>query len=214
MMGSYKEVHDISVLLGEESIDWPGNPPYSRELILKIEAGDFCNLSKLVMPTHVGTHVDTPAHYIATGKNLNEFPIERWILPAHVANIKDSEVILPTELENLDIKPGDALLLKTANSTSGKSTSGVFSERFVYMSPESADLCVNKKVSLVGIDYTTVDKFGNEDFPIHHKLLGNEILILEGINLKDVPSGKYTLFCLPLKLKGAEGAPARAILVR
>ena len=214
MMGSYKEVHDISVLLGEESIDWPGNPPYSRELILKIEAGDFCNLSKLVMPTHVGTHVDTPAHYIATGKNLNEFPIERWILPAHVANIKDNEVILPTELENLDIKPGDALLLKTANSTSGKSTSGVFSERFVYMSPESADLCVNKKVSLVGIDYTTVDKFGNEDFPIHHKLLGNEILILEGINLKDVPSGKYTLFCLPLKLKGAEGAPARAILVR
>jgi len=214
MMGSYKEVHDISVLLGEESIDWPGNPPYSRELILKIEAGDFCNLSKLDMPTHVGTHVDTPAHYIATGKNLNEFPIERWILPAHVANIKDSDVILPTELENLDIKPGDALLLKTANSTSGKSTSGVFSERFVYMSPESADLCVNKKVSLVGIDYTTVDKFGNEDFPIHHKLLGNEILILEGINLKEVPPGKYTLFCLPLKLKGAEGAPARAILVR
>jgi len=214
MMGSYKEVYDISVLLGKESIDWPGNPPYSRELILKIEAGDFCNLSKLVMPTHVGTHVDTPAHYIATGKNLNEFPIERWILPAHVANIKDSDVILPTELENLDIKPGDALLLKTANSTSGKSTSGVFSERFVYMSPESADLCVNKKVSLVGIDYTTVDKFGNEDFPIHHKLLGNEILILEGINLKEVPPGKYTLFCLPLKLKGAEGAPARAILVR
>lgn len=214
MMGSYKEVYDISVLLGKESIDWPGNPPYSRELILKIEAGDFCNLSKLDMPTHVGTHVDTPAHYIATGKNLNEFPIERWILPAHVANIKDSDVILPTELENLDIKPGDALLLKTANSTSGKSTSGVFSERFVYMSPESADFCVNKKVSLVGIDYTTVDKFGNEDFPIHHKLLGNEILILEGINLKDVPPGKYTLFCLPLKLKGAEGAPARAILVR
>jgi len=213
-MGSYKEVYDISVLLGEESIDWPGNPPYARELILKIEDGDFCNLSKLDMPTHVGTHVDTPAHYIADGKKLDEFPIERWILPAHVVNIKGSEVILPTELENLDIKPGDALLLKTANSTSGKSTSGVFSERFVYMSPESADLCVDRKVGLVGIDYTTVDKFGDEDFPIHHRLLGNEILILEGINLKDVPPGKYTLFCLPLKLKGAEGAPARAVLVR
>jgi arylformamidase len=82
------------------------------------------------------------------------------------------------------------------------------------MSPEAADFCVEKKVSLVGIDYGTIDRYGAQDFPAHHKLLGNDILILEGINLKEVPPGRYTLFCPPLKIKGAEGSPARAILIR
>lgn len=214
-MKDYQEIYDITVSLGEEAIDWPGNPPYSREVISRIEDGEYYNLSKLVMPTHVGTHVDTPAHYITHGKTLDAYPIDRWVLPAHVVSIKDREVIRPTELENLDIEPGDALLFKTDNSTSGLCTSGVFSESFVYMTKEAADFCVEKKAGLVGIDYATVDKYGVEDFSsAHHKLLGNDILILEGINLKDVPPGRYTLFCLPLKIKGAEGAPARAVLVR
>jgi len=207
-------VYDISVFLGAEDIDYPGAPQYSRELVAEIEGGAFCDLSKLVMSTHSGTHIDTPAHFIGGGKNLDEYPIEKWILPAHVVSIKDREAIRPSELKNVDIKPSDALLFKTDNSISGRCTSGVFSERFVYMSPEAADFCVEKKVSLVGIDYITTDRYGDENFPAHHKLLGNEVLILEGINLKEVPPGRYTLFCLPLKIKGAEGAPARAILVR
>ena len=77
-----------------------------------------------------------------------------------------------------------------------------------------ADFCVEQKVGLVGFDYTTVDKYSQDYFPVHQKLLGNDILILEAVNLKDVPPGRYTLFCSPLKLKGAEGAPARAVLVR
>jgi len=213
-MGSYKEVYDISVSLGDEAIDWPGNPPYSRELISQIANGAHCNLSQLTMTTHVGTHVDTPAHFIANGNNLDEYPIERWILPAHVVSIKDTRLILPSELKSLDIEPGDGLLFKTANSISGQNTSGVFSENFTYISREAAQFCVEKKVSLVGIDYGSVDRRSEKDFPAHHELLGSEILILEGINLKDVPPGRYTLFCFPLKIKGAEGAPARAILMR
>ena len=214
MIKAFKEFYDISVSLGEEAIDWPGNPPYSRELLSKKEDGEQWTLSKLVMPTHVGTHVDTPAHYFAQGKNLDAYPIERWILPAHVVSIKDREVVRPDELKNLDIEPGEALLFKTANSLSGQATSGVFSESFVYMSPAAADFCVEQKVGLVGFDYTTVDKYSQEYFPVHQKLLENEILILEAVNLKDVPPGRYTLFCSPLKIKGAEGAPARAVLVR
>jgi arylformamidase len=213
-MKNPREVYDISILLGKEAINWPGTPPYSRELISKIEDGENLNLSKLTLNTHIGTHVDTPFHFIAKGKTLDDYPIERWILPAHVVSIRDREVIQPAELANLDLRPGDALLFKTANSTSGRCISGVFSESYVHMSPETADFCIAQKVSLVGIDYVSVEKYGDEDFPTHHKLLGNEILILEGINLKEVPPGKYTLFCLPLKLKGAEGAPARAVLVR
>jgi arylformamidase len=214
MTKSYREVYDITVSLGTESIDYPDTTPYSREETRRIKAGDMCNLSKLVMSAHSGTHVDTPAHFIRDGKNLDEYPVEKWILPAQVVSIADRKAIQPAELENLDIEPGAALLFKTTNSTSGQGISGVFSEDFVYLSPESADLCVEKKVGLVGIDYNTIEGWENESFETHHKILGNGILILEGINLKEVSPGSYTLFCLPLKLKGAEGAPARAILIR
>jgi len=207
-------VYDISVSLGEESIDYPGTTPYSREVVMKKEDGEAYNISKLVMSTHSGTHVDTPLHYIDGGKNLDEFPIERWILPAHVVDVNDKEAVRPSELEGLSIKPGDALLFKTDNSISGRSASGIFSYNFVYISPEAADFCVARKVSLVGIDYNTCDKDSDLSFPVHYKLLGNDILILESINLKGVSAGKYTLICLPLKIKGGEGAPVRAILVR
>ena len=211
-MDKYEVVYDISVMLGAESIDYPGGPVYSRELVMKIEDGDPADVSRLEMSAHSGTHIDTPAHFIPDGKNLDEYPAEKWILPAHVVHIKDKEAIRPAELEKVDIKPGDALLFKTDNSMSGRGISGVFSERFIHVSPEAADFCVERKVSLAGIDYNTIEKVGSD--VVHHKLLGHEILILEGINLKEVPPGKYTLFCLPLRIKGAEGAPARAILVR
>ena len=213
-MKTFEEIYDISVTLGTENVSYPGDPPYSREpLILKF--GDKrAAISKVAMGTHSGTHVDTPYHFIPGGKNLDELPAERWILPAQVISIKDKEAIRPSELRNIDIKTGDALLFKTDNSISGRCVSGVFSENFVYVSPETADFCVEKKVSLVGIDYDTVERYGDLDFPTHHRLLGNDILILENINLKDVPPGRYILFCPPLKMKGADGAPTRAILVR
>ena len=91
---------------------------------------------------------------------------------------------------------------------------GLFSESFVYLSPQAAEVCGKKKLGLVGIDYVTIDKFGETSSPAHHKLLGNDILILEAINLKDVPPGKYTLLCLPLKIKGCEGSPVRAVLLK
>jgi arylformamidase len=214
MMNKYEAVYDISVSLGAESFDYPGHPPFSRELIGRTKDSGALELSKLVMSAHAGTHLDFPGHFIPGGKHIDEYPARRFILPAQVVSIEDKEVIRPSELENLDLKPGDALLFKTDNSISGRCASGVFSESFVYMSPEAADFCVDKKVGLVGIDYGTIDRYGDKDFPAHHKLLGNDILILEGINLKEVPPGRYTLFCPPLKIKGAEGSPARAILMR
>lgn len=213
-MEKYEAVYDISVMLGTEAIDFPDTPPYSRELVMKIVDGDIANLSKLEMCAHSGTHIDTPAHFIADGKNLDECPLEKWIRPAHVVDIKDKEAVRPAELENLNIKPGDALLFKTENSRSGQGMNGVWSENFVYVSPEAADFCVAKKVGLIGIDYNTIERCGAEDYPAHYKILGNGILILEHINLKDVPPGKYTLFCPPLKMKGVEGSPARAFLIR
>jgi len=214
MMNRYEAVYDISVSLGAESIDYPGHPPFSWEPIGRTKGRGALELSKLVMSAHAGTHIDFPAHFIPNGKHIDDYPIRRFIPPAQVVTIEDKEAIRPSELENRDIKPGDALLFKTDNSISGRCTSGAFSKSFVYMSPEAADFCVEKKVSLVGIDYGSIDRYSDENFPAHHKLLGNDILILESINLKEVPPGRYTLFCPPLKIKGAEGSPAHAILIR
>jgi len=215
-MQKIRGVYDISLMSGENTITDEGFdlPPYSREEIWKLEEGKIANLSKLVMISHHGTHVDVPFHMIPNGKKLHEYPVERWIRPAQVVSIKDKEAIRPSELEHLDIKPGDALLFKTENSVSGLVTrGGVEAESWVYVSPEAGNFCVEKKVSLIGLDYFSIEKPGDFDFPTHHIVLRNDILIVEGISLGEVPPGRYTLFCLPLNLKGSDGAPARAVLI-
>lgn len=208
----YKSIYDISVRLGDESIDYPGDTPYSRELIWTIKESGICDLSKLVMSAHSGTHIDTPAHFIEDAETLDSYSVQDFILPAQVVNIEDKEAIRPAELKKLNIEPGDALLFRTDNSVSGHCKTGSFSERFVYLSSEAAELCVNKKISLVGIDYITIERYGDETFPSHRKILRNNIPVLEGINLSAVPAGRYTLFCLPLKIKGGEASPVRAVL--
>jgi arylformamidase len=210
----YKDIYDISVLLGSESILFPNDTPYSMDSVETIERSGICNVSKLVLSAHYGTHIDAPLHFIQNGKSIDQYLVQEFILPAQVVEIEDRQSIRPSELEPLDIKRGDALLFKTNNSVSGRSVSGMFSEDFVYLSAEAADYCVKKRISLVGIDYATIDKYGDMNFAAHRTLLKNGILILEGIHLKDVPAGKYTLFCLPLKIKGSEASPVRAILVR
>jgi arylformamidase len=198
-MEHLRNIYDISVPLGMGSVDWPGMPSYSRELICDMKNGAALDVSKISLVCHVGTHVDTPAHFIPNGKNIDKYPIERWIVPAQVVCIEDRKVIRPPELERLDI--------------SRRVSAGVFSEEYVYISLEAADLLINKGVGLIGIDYASVDSFPLGDAPCHHKILSEDILILEGINLKNVPAGKYMLFCLPLMVSGAEGAPARVVLV-
>jgi len=207
------KIYDISVTLGADAVNWPELPIYQRELVSEMARGDEAVVSKLTMVCHVGTHIDTPSHFIAGARTLDDYPIERWIVPAQVIDIKDKQSVKPAELAGLDIKPGEAILFRTDNSRSGRSCNGVFSEQYVFISPEASDMLVEKKVGLVGIDYASVDGFPLGDAPAHYKLLGGDILLLEGINLKDVPPGKYTLYCMPLKLSGAEGAPARAVLV-
>ena len=209
----YKDIYDISVLLGSESILFPNDTPYSMDSVETIERSGICNVSKLALSAHYGTHIDAPLHFIQNGKSIDQYSVQEFILPAQVIEIKDTESIRPSELEPLDIKRGDALLFKTNNSASSRSINGIFSEDFVYLSAEAADYCVKKGVSLVGIDYATIDKYGDMNFPAHRTLSKNGVLILEGIHLKDVPAGKYTLFCLPLKIKGSEASPVRAILV-
>lgn len=209
----FKRVYDISVLLGLENADYPGDDPYTRVDVSSIPGGAAYNLSTLTLSAHSGTHLDAPAHFLEKGKTIDQYLPENFVLPAHVINVEDVDSIKPYSMEGLRIERGDALLFKTINSTSGLSRSGLFSEKFVYMSEEAAEVCVNLRAGLVGIDYISIDRYGHDEATVHHKLLKEGILILEGINLRDVPSGDYTLLCPPLKIRGAEASPVRALLL-
>jgi len=210
----FETIYDISLVLGQEAITYPGDTPFSRKIICEINDGSMSCTSRLVMSAHSGTHLDMPAHFIAEGKTIDNYQIEHFIIPAQVIEIQSSKPIQASDLDSIDIHPKQALLFKTDNSISGKSRAGVFSDHFVYLTPEVADLCVEKQVSLVGIDYITVDDFEDKTFLVHRILLRNNILILESINLKEVPPGLCTLVCLPLKIKEGEASPVRAVLFR
>ena len=209
----FKRVYDISVLLGLENIDYPGDDPYTREEVSSISNGAAYNLSTLTLSAHSGTHIDAPAHFLERAKTIDLYPPENFVLPAHVIHVEDVESIKPDSLDGLKTERGDALLFKTTNSMSGLSRSGLFSEKFVYMSEGAADMCLNLGAGLIGIDYISIDRYRDDMAPVHRKLLKEGILILEGINLKEVPSGDYTLLCPPLKMKGAEASPVRALLI-
>jgi len=205
--------YDISVELMEESIPFPGDPPFERKMLMTIEESGICNVSKLEMSAHSGTHIDMPAHFISGGDTLDAYTVKDFILPAHVVVVDDPESVKAGALDGIDITPGDAVLFKTSNSASGRCRSGVFSENFIHISAGAAIACIEKKAGMVGLDYITIDRHGDDTAPAHRKLLGSGILVLEGIDLEAVPPGCHTLICLPLKIKGGEASPVRAVLV-
>lgn len=209
-----KTFYDISVMLGLESIDYPGDTPYDRKLICSMDSGDAYDLSSLSMSAHSGTHIDAPAHFIPGGKTLDQYPVESFMLSAKVVETHGDDLVRPEEFSKVETRPGEALLFKTRNSSSGDCRNGCFSEQFVSLSLEAADLCVERKLGLVGLDYITIEKAGDLSFPVHKRLMAENILILEGIDLSAVSAGRYTLLCLPLKTDGAEAAPLRAVLMK
>lgn len=213
MTKRYETAYDISIALGEDDIAYPGDMPYSRNLTSSIASGAIYNLSALKLSAHSGTHIDAPAHYITDAKTLDMYPLERFILDARVIFAKDNESIKPDVLRHIEIKEGEAILFKTKNSFSGLYRKGSFSESFVHLTEEAAELCVELGIGLVGIDYVSIEKFGDDASPVHQILLSNDVLILEGIDLSRINPGKYMLVALPLRIKGAEAAPARAMLL-
>ena len=205
-------IHDISVTLGTESIDYPGDTAYSRNLIMN--SGDsFCNLSRLEMSCHSGTHLDVPFHFYADGKTLDDFQVTDFIKRVHVIEIMDSDRITVSEVDWSLISPGEGVLFKTRNSREGLVKSGKFVSDFVYLSPDAAKKVNECKASLVGIDYISIEQFGVEHFHSHLEVLGQDVIVLEAVNLEGITEGTYTLMCLPLKLSSADASPVRAILI-
>ena len=202
---------DVSVTLRTGMVTWPGDPPVSISHAMSMERGDPSTVSLLEMGAHTGTHMDAPAHFVRGGTGIGDMPLDASIGPARVIPIRDRESITPDELEGYSIQPGERVLFKTHNSDHVWDTD-TFVEDFVYISEAAARYLAERQVRLIGVDYLSVGGFHADGVKIHRTLLNAGIWIIEGLNLKQVPPGPVDLICLPLKIPGGDGAPARALL--
>ena len=202
---------DVSVPLYTGMVHWPDNPPVEIEYALSIERGDAANVSKISMGSHTGTHMDAPLHFIENGMSIDQMPLSATMGRARVIEISDPESIKPAELEPHNIQLDERILFKTRNSAHNWE-SDTFIKDFVYVSKEAADYLASVQVQTVGVDYLSVGGFYKDGQETHHALLSAGIWIIEGLNLLQIKPGEYDLICLPLKIRGRDGAPARAIL--
>ena len=202
---------DVSVGLHDGMVHWPDNPPVQINFVMNINGGDVCNLTKMSMGVHTGTHMDAPLHFFKDGKSIDTMPLSATLGRARVIEIGDTESIKPAELEQHNIQRGERILFKTINSTRYWQPY-TFVKEFVYISQEAAQYLAKLQIQTVGVDYLSVGGFFKDGPETHHALLGAGIWIIEGLNLAAVQAGEYDLICLPIKMMGSEGAPARAIL--
>jgi arylformamidase len=202
---------DISVTLHSGMVHWPDNPPVKIERMLDMDRGAVCNVSTMSMGSHTGTHMDAPLHFVRDGASLDKMPLDATIGEARVIEIRDKESIKPAELLRHRIRPGERILFKTHNSAHIWKRDEFYKD-FVYISKEAARYLVDRGVQTVGIDYLSVGGFHRDGVETHRALLGAGIWIIEGLNFAKVKPGKYELLCLPVKILGSDGAPARAIL--
>jgi arylformamidase len=213
-MEASMKIHDISVTVTPDLPVWPGDPAIIMERVSKMEEGEHNNVTQLAISAHCGTHVDAPFHFVADGKTIETLPLDVLIGPAQVVELAwVSGQITAGDLERAGIQPGtERVLLKTSNSTYWSRPDHAFQKGFIALDPGAAAWLVARGVKLVGIDYFSIAPFG-DSVPTHRALLEAEVVVLEGVDLSRIQPGVYGLYCLPLKLGGSDGAPARAVLV-
>jgi arylformamidase len=214
------EVFDVTVPLGPTMPSWPKHPLIAVEPLQRIAEGAGSNVSRLQITSHAGTHVDATWHYVDTGAKLLEIPLERWNGPCYVARIPDEVAqIGVADLEAAMIPAGTTrLLLHTRNSRRWEGWSGEtplpFDEAYAGVLPEAAQWMVDFGIELVGTDAPSIGTYGPLNRETHRALLGNDVLVIELLDLAGIAPGPYELVCLPLKLAIGDGAPARVLLVR
>jgi len=207
------KIYDISVPIGPEMHVLPGDPKFKSRLHRALANGDHYDLHKISLGNHSGTHVDAPAHFIKDGTTITELPLEILYGRARVIEIHHSEKIDVPELQQLVLVDDFRVIFKTRNSMLW-GTQAHFTKNYIYLTAEAAKYLVENGIKLVGFDYLSIDRYGDETYPAHRALLENGVILLEGLNLLEVDEGEYDLACLPLRLAGMDAAPARAVLVK
>ncbi|MGF1500033.1 MAG: cyclase family protein [Elainellaceae cyanobacterium] len=202
---------DISLTLHTGMAHWPDNPSVTIEPSLCLQHGDVCNVSRLTLGSHSGTHVDGQRHFIQDGLGIDEMPLDATIGRARVIEIQNQEAIALDELQAHGIQPGERLLFKTQNSTRCYGTDQ-FVEDFIYIATDAAQFLAERQVRTIGVDYLSVGGYQGNVIEVHQALLGQGIWVIEGLNLSQVAPGDYELICLPLKIRNGDAGLARAVL--
>lgn len=205
---------DVSVPLTSGMVHWPGDPVPRFERISEIAQGEEANVTFCRMTAHTGTHMDAPNHFLAGGQGIDRFPLEVGIGPARVISMPAGvRAIGRVELEGKGIRRGDRVLFKTRNSER-RWDDREFQPDFVALNASGAAFLRDAGVVLVGVDYLSIGLFEADGVETHRTLLGSGIWIVEGLNLAGVDEGEYDMVCLPLRIEGGDGSPARVALRR
>ncbi len=207
------KIYDVTVPINGETPVYEGDPSVDIKLKLSIGGGDQANVSQICMGVHTGTHVDAPNHFVKNTKKVIDLELDTLIGKCVVVELDKSVLAIePGHIEGLE--NAERVLFKTRNSAFWDDHGQGFRKDFTYIEPATAKVLVDKGVKLVGIDYLSVESFYAESPETHITLLEKEVIILEGLDLREVPGGVYELICLPLKIAGGagDGSPSRAVL--
>ena len=210
-----RRFYDITLPFSPRLPAWPGEPKPVIERLSSIADGEIANVSRVDGCVHYGTHMDAPGHFIDGGNGVEAMPVDVLIGPALIVHLPDADAITDDVLNAQEILEGtERILFKTRNSELWNDLDHEFFEDFVAVAPDGAAWLVERGIRLVGIDYLSIETYHTEDFPTHRILLGAGMAIAEGLDLRAVEPGLYEMACLPMKVVGSDGAPARVVLWR
>jgi arylformamidase len=204
-------LYDITLPITENMITYPGNPPVQVQPHSRIADGDDANVTALSFGSHTGTHLDAAHHFVDGGQTVDQLPLDVLLGPAVVVQLPDdARAIGRDDLARFELNGEERVLLRTRNSALLHKDE--FDEDFAYLTGEAAEYLLELGVRLVAIDYLSIEAFDAHEPEAHRTLLQQEVIVVEGVDLGDVPPGRYELLCLPLKVAGIDGAPVRAVL--
>ncbi|NQU56165.1 MAG: cyclase family protein [Rhodospirillales bacterium] len=204
---------DVTIPLSPTLPVWPGDPRLQLESRSRIADGGQCNVTSLTCSVHTGTHVDAPVHFFDGADGVEILPLEILIGPVSVVDVGDASEITPEAVDAVHFKdPTRRVFFKSTNSQLWNDLKHPFYENFVALSPEAAQRAVERDIKLIGVDYLSVQRFHDAEPWTHHTLLDANVIIVEGLDLREVEPGHYDLICLPLKIQGCDGSPARVVL--
>jgi arylformamidase len=208
-------IYDVTIPISNELPTWPGDPSVQLTVWRSLSSGDSANVSMLNFGAHTGTHVDAPAHFIEGAAMIESLPLDVLIGEAQVVEVPNDLLVIDEDfvLDHCDPRT-TRVVFKTRNSAFWSESNPEFHTDFTYLDMKAAERLVERGIKLVGIDYLSIEKYDSPKHETHLALLSHGVVILEGLNLTEVPAGLYELICLPLRLRTSkgDGAPARVVL--
>jgi arylformamidase len=209
-------IHDASLVLRPDMPTWPGEAGPRIEPLKRLARGDSSNVSLVTFGDHTGTHVDPPVHFVDGGAGVDRLPLEALVGACQVVGYDEEAHISHQWLEAAAIAPGtERIVFRTRNSARWVDPTAPFDKDFIALDETAAHWLVRRGVKLVGIDHLSIEPFGSGKIghPVHVALLRAGVVIVEGLDLHEVPPGRYEIVCAPLKIENGTGSPARVFLI-